>query len=281
MRFADRLQSIDRRIIYLLLAAVIVGVLLRPIGLPITMSEETQMVYQAIDSLKPGQVFVISFDYGASNVPELHPSAIAWLKHAFRKDVRVVCTALSLEGGMWAADALAIALEKFPTKKYGVDYINIGYKPGGQVFLEKFATNVHEACAGVDARGSSLDQYPIMKDVTKARDVSLAASLTSGDPGYNQWIANFGTPNGVPVTAATIAIGVPAAISLVRSGHLKGILKGMRGGAEYELKINEKGAAVSGMDAQSLGHLTIVVFVVVGNIGYFMSRRRFRGGNVS
>jgi hypothetical protein len=174
---------------------------------------------------------------------------------------------------MWATDALNAALARFPGKVYGVDYINIGYKPGGQVFLEKLATNVRDACAGVDARGTSLDQFPIMRDMKNAKDVALAASMTAGDPGFNQWIANFGSPNGIPVTAATVAVGVPGAVSLVRSGHLKGVLKGMRGAAEYELKIDDKGTAVAGMDAQSFGHLTIVAFIVLGNVGYFMTRK--------
>jgi len=272
MTFAERLQAIDRRFIYVLLALVIAGVLLSPIGLPIRISEETQLVYDAVDSLKPGSVLIISFDYGASNAPELHPSATAMMKHAFRKNIRVVCTALNIEGGMWAADAIKNALSRFPDKKYGVDYVNLGYKPGGQVFLEKFAVNAWDACAGVDASGNKIDQYPIMQSLKSAKDVSLAASMTSGEPGYPQWIANFGTPNKIPITAATVAPGVPTAIPLIRSGHLKGVLKGMRGAAEYELSINDKGTAVAGMDAQSLGHLTIVFFVVVGNIGYFLEK---------
>ena len=157
MTLSERLQSIDRRVIYLILAAVIVGVLLHPIGMPIRVGKETQTVYAALDALKPGSLFVLSFDYSASNVPELHPSAIAMLKHAFSKNVRVVLTALSPEGGMWANDALGVALQKYPDKRYGVDYINIGYKPGGQVFLEKLATNVKDACANTDASGKPLD----------------------------------------------------------------------------------------------------------------------------
>jgi hypothetical protein len=35
-----------------------------------------------------------------------------------------------------------------------------------------------------------------------------------------------------------------------------------------------KRAAVQGMDAQSLGHLVIMVFIIIGNIGYFVMRRK-------
>ncbi len=270
----SRLQSLDKSVVYLILAAGIVGVLLRPIGLPIRITSETKTVYDTLDSLQRGAVLVLSFDYGASNVPELHPAAIAMLKHAFSRDLRVVTVALSVEGANWAADALGQVLPQYPGKTYGVDYVNLGYKPGGQVFLEKLGSNVIEACAGVDSYGKSLAGMHIMDAFKSAKDIALAASLTAGEPGYPQWISIIGSTYGVPVTAATIAPGVPAAIPLVKSGHLKGVIKGMRGAAEYELLIGQKGQAVSGMDALSLGQLIIVLFIIAGNVGYFASKER-------
>ncbi|HHW17823.1 MAG TPA: hypothetical protein GXX30_02845 [Firmicutes bacterium] len=270
----EKLQSIDRRVIYLILASGIISVLLNPIGLPIKITEETLMAYRAVDSLKPGSIVVLSFDYGASNVPELHPAAIAILKHAFKKDLNVVCVALNVEGGNWASSALNQVLKSYPEKRYGVDYVNLGYKPGGQVFLEKMALDVMDACAGVDASGTRLSDLPLMGLFRKAQDISLVVSFTAGEPGYPQWISIIGVPYRVPVTCATIAPGVPAAIPLVKSGHLRGVLKGMRGAAEYELLIGEKAQAVSGMDALSVGHLLIIGFIVAGNIGFIGEKFR-------
>jgi len=180
----EKLQSIDRRAIYLTLAFGIVLVLLNPIGFPIAITEETLMAYRAVDSLEPGSIVVLSFDYGASNVPELHPAAIAILKHAFKKDLKVVCVALSVEGGNWASSALDQVVKSYPEKRYGVDYVNLGYKPGGQVFLEKMALDVIDACAGVDVSGTRLLDLPLMSLFRKAQDISLVVSLTAGEPGY-------------------------------------------------------------------------------------------------
>ena len=38
--------------------------------------------------------------------------------------------------------------------------------------------------------------------------------------------------------------------------------------------IGVKGIGTSGMDAQSVAHLVIVIFIIFGNIGYFIERNR-------
>jgi hypothetical protein len=38
--------------------------------------------------------------------------------------------------------------------------------------------------------------------------------------------------------------------------------------------VGKPGTAMRGMDAQSLGHIAIIVFIVLGNILYFASRKK-------
>ena len=59
----------------------------------------------------------------------------------------------------------------------------------------------------------------------------------------------------------------------LQSGVYTGLVPGGRGGAEYELLINKPSAGVGAMDAQSTGHLAIILFIVLGNIGFLGSRR--------
>jgi hypothetical protein len=49
---------------------------------------------------------------------------------------------------------------------------------------------------------------------------------------------------------------------------------GAKGAAEYEILVRRPGEGAAAMDAQSLAHLAIVIFIVLGNLGYFLSRRR-------
>jgi hypothetical protein len=62
--------------------------------------------------------------------------------------------------------------------------------------------------------------------------------------------------------------------SFVNAGQMTGLLGGMKGAAEYEKLIGHPDKAMRGMDAQSLAHMAIIFLVIVGNIGFFATRKR-------
>ena len=76
------------------------------------------------------------------------------------------------------------------------------------------------------------------------------------------------------MTTGTTSIQVNEVMPYVQAGQLQGVLAGMPGAAEYEALIGVKGIGTSGMDAQSVAHLVIVIFIIFGNIGYFIERNR-------
>ena len=53
-------------------------------------------------------------------------------------------------------------------------------------------------------------------------------------------------------------------------------MAGMPGAAEYEKLINVPGIAIQGMAAQSFAHIVIVLFIVFGNLAFFLKQRRDR-----
>jgi len=66
----------------------------------------------------------------------------------------------------------------------------------------------------------------------------------------------------------------PGLYPLLRSGQINGLIGGLRGAAEYETLIDQKGRAIAGMDAQSATHLAIIVLVIICNIFYFLLRKQ-------
>jgi hypothetical protein len=82
------------------------------------------------------------------------------------------------------------------------------------------------------------------------------------------------------VGAGLTAVMAPKYYPFLQTGQLSGLLSGMKGAAEYENLIYQKGYARSlgkaetGMNSQSMIHLLIIVLIVLGNIGYFFSRRK-------
>jgi hypothetical protein len=60
----------------------------------------------------------------------------------------------------------------------------------------------------------------------------------------------------------------------LQTKQLIGLIGGLRGAAEYETQVDKPAKATQWMSIQSIVHLTIIVLVILGNVAYFVSRRR-------
>lgn len=271
MGFFAGLQRIDRRALYILMALVVTYAILRPIGLPIRVNPPTQQTYDFINSLPTGSTVVLLLDYDASSIPELQTGALAMGRQMFGRGLKVV------GGSMWPQGGNLLTLwwtqlqKEFPDKQYGVDFINLGYKPGGQVWLEGTTSSISTAVAGIDAFGTPLTQYPIMATMKRAQDAAAWIDLAAGNPGVPEVVKVVGA-QGVPIVAGVNAVSVTDNMPLLQSGLIKGLIMGMRGSAEYEKLTGVPGQAVSGMDAQSLAHVLLVLFIILGNLGYLAAK---------
>ncbi len=271
------MASVDKRanlILYILIIGLVAYAIISPIGLPIPITQHTKTLYDFVDNLSPGDTIYIGFDFGASNLAEIMPCAIALSWHCFSRDIKIVGAGTTTESGAMMDRAMANVLADFPDKEYGVDYVNIGYKGGGNIFFEAMGVNIVNAAAGTDAKGNRIEDMPIMKQVKSLKDVKLAASMGSLGDGLSTYVKQIGAPLGIPVTGACFAVSIPESMPLVVSGQLTGLLAGMKGAAEYEQLIKRPGSASVGMDAQSLTHVLVILFVIVGNVQYFLSRKK-------
>ncbi len=259
-----RLSALDRRIIFLLVAVAVIVPLLIPIGLPVDITKPVKNIYDKVESLPEGSVVVVSIDYDPGSEAELYPATEAFLEHCFRKNLRIFMLAL------WPAGTPLgnMALENIGAhynKKYGVDYINVGYKPGGPVMLLSLGKNVGDMVK-TDYAGVPIDSLPLGKEVKSARDMALVMSLSAGDPGVLHWIIYFHARFGIPVCAATTAIMAPQQYPYLASGQLVGLMGGLKGAAEYETLVKRRGRALAGMDSQSIVHALLVLFIILGNV---------------
>ncbi|MCH7493875.1 hypothetical protein IIA16_04100, partial [bacterium] len=87
------------------------------------------------------------------------------------------------------------------------------------------------------------------------------------------WIQYAGDQMGIPVGGGVTAVSAPEYYVFLQSGQMVGLLGGMKGGAEYEKLVGAPDKATRGMDAQSLGHFVIVLFIILGNLGYLLGGR--------
>jgi hypothetical protein len=280
MTFSERMLKIDRRIIFVVIGLCTLLPLLYPVGLPIKISSEVRGVYDHIESLPERSLFLLSIDFDPASKPELYPQAIALLRHAFRKNLRVVTMTLWVSGtGM--ADQLVTQVAKEMEKEYGKDYAFLGWSPGGQAVIINMGQDLYSAFPS-DYGGRATKELPILEGVRSLKDVGYMVSLGAGRPGVEEWYVFGKDKYKFELGGGCTGVMAPGLYPLLRSGQINGLIGGLRGAAEYESLIGQKGKAVAGMDAQSATHLAIIVLVLMCNLFYFSLRQTSRTqGHVS
>jgi hypothetical protein len=281
-----KMLYIDRRIIYLLVAAGALYPIIRPIGLPVMPTKPVAALYNAVEKLGPENAVMVSFDYGPSSEPELNPMAEAILRHLFSRKIKVVVLALFPLGGNEEAKTELNRIAREYDLKYGVDYVNLGYKEGGQAVMKRMAVSIPDVFP-TDTEGAPTAGMPIMAQAKNYSSISLLISLATGIIG--EWWANLVNPQfGVPVSVGCTAVSAPKYYAYLRAGQMMSLLGGLKGASEYEKMVKEgypalkqvyaqpetmKGSATTGMDVQSIVHVIIIAFIIFGNVIYFATRK--------
>ena len=266
--------SVDRRFIFLLIGLAVFIPLLRPIDLPIRTTPTTEKVYNAIDAIPANSKVLMSFDYGPSTKPEIHPMTLGVMRQLLRKDHQIYITCLRPDGLYMALDALDEINKEFDLVEYE-DYVLLGFRPGNEAIVKGLASDLRKVYT-VDSKGTMLADIPMMDGVNNLNDFQFIFTGSAGYPGTFEWVQYGGDPTGVPLSSGTTSIQVNEVMPYVQSGQVRGILAGMPGAAEYEKLIGTPGIAIQGMAAQSFAHLVIVLFIVLGNLAYFITERRER-----
>jgi hypothetical protein len=246
-----------------------------PLSLPIRPGKDSQQVYDFVESLEENSKILLSVEYGPSTKPEIHPMVTSLLRHIFslERGHKVYVTCLWADGQFMAEEALEEVAANEYGLTYGEDYVLLGFRPGAEAVVKGIVSNLRKVFT-IDARGTKLAEIPMMEGVNRFEDFDFLFSGSAGYPGTQEWVLFASDPTGVPMSTGTTSIIVNEMMPYVLGGQIQGILAGMPGAAEYEKLIGIKGVGTSGMDAQSAAHFVIVIFIFLGNLGYFIERKR-------
>jgi hypothetical protein len=278
VRLLDRLLRLDRRWIFLfIMFAVSVPLFLR-VEQRIGITPECRGVYEAVESLPPGSKVILACDYDPGSAAEIQPMTVTFLRQALGRGLRVIIVGLWPQGPQQADLALAEALQdpavRARNPQYGVDYVNLGFQSGNEVVVQRMGSGI-PAVFPRDYRGRPLSQFPIMEGVRDFSSIALVMNISAGFPGIREWIQFAGDRFHTPVAAGLTAVSAPEMYPYYPN-QMVGVLGGMRGAAEYEAITGFRGKGTTYMVSQSFAHVVVVLFVVVGNLAYFLSRRRRR-----
>ena len=272
MSWMSRLETLDRRWLFLMMGLLVAGPLVFPAGLPLTVSPPVRAFNDAIDKLPNGSTILMSCDYDPSARPEMVPMTKTAFRHLLGKDCKVVVTVLWNAGPGLVEATLNDVAKEFPAKKYGVDWVNLGYKAGDDAVMVLMGQGIKSAFPR-DYHGTPTDQIPIMRNVRDYSSFPMLVNISAGFPGTKEWVQQVQSRFHLPMVSGCTAVSAPEYYPYLQSGQLEGLLGGMAGAAEYEKVRGEKGSATKGMDAQSLAHIFVALCIVLGNVVQWAKRR--------
>ncbi len=267
----EKLTKIDRRYIFLLIGIVVLIPIIFNLKVTVKISEEVKSAYRAIDELPKGSAVMISIDYDAASMPELQPMLKAILRHCFKKGLKVVLINFWPLGVPIGAQGLEEVAREF-NKVYGVDYVNLGYRPGDVAVMLRMGIDIKKVFF-TDLGGKPLDSLPIMNEIKNYDNIGVLVGLEAGVMG-DYWIQYVGTRFKQKIILGVTAVMAAEQYPYLQAGQIVGLIGGLKGAAEYETLIEFPGSGLVGMASQTYAHLMIILFILIGNISFFVLRRK-------
>lgn len=274
--FWNKLMTIDRRIIFVFIfVAISIPMFLR-LTLKIPTSPEVESLVAVLDKLPDGARVLMSLDYDPGSEPELQPMAETFLAYSLRRNFKVIVIGLWPQGPIQAERAKTIA-EKQVGKNfnYGANYVNLGYQAGNELVIQRMGSSIPQTFP-VDYFGKPVADFPIMQGVTNFSNIDYVFNLSAGYPGTVEWVLFAVDRFNIVLGAGNTAVQAPQVYPYLGK-QLKGILGGMKGGAEFEILTGLPGRAVKYMVGQTFAHAIIVLFIVIANVAYFATRNKEKG----
>jgi len=278
-----------RRLIYLCILLSVTVPMIWKISFKEHASPMVKNVFDQVESLPPGARVLLVFDFDPGTEPEIKPMSDAFTRHLCLKGAKLYCLTLWPTGPVEIDKVIRNVLTpEFPDYYYGADYINLGFVSGDEAIIAVALTSFQKAFP-TDAHNistSDTKRLPIMKWVENIRSFNLIIECSGGYPGLPEWIRYAAVPGGVPIVGGSVAVGTPELFPYVPD-QCVGLLAGLKGAAEYEQLLLERypllerpecRVALDRMGPQTVAHLAIILFIIIGNGIYLSQKRRGRVG---
>lgn len=271
MAILEKLNNIDPRIIYLVIALAVIIPFLIPMSLPIYVSPSVQNVYDYIESIPEGGVVMIGINFSPSTKPELYPMCLAVLRQCYSRKLKVIGVTLYYSAAIMADEVMQTVAKEYGYEEHK-DYTYLGYKQGARQMMLGMGEDISDPFPS-DYMGTPIEDIPMMKNIKNYDDIDLVMDFGSGDS-PEWWVAYAGTRYHQTIAVGCTGVMASELYPYLKAQQLVGLVVGLKGAAEYEKLIGKPEKAYLGMKAQSIAHVAIILLVVLGNVVYFLSRRK-------
>jgi hypothetical protein len=184
------------------MAAAIIIPILFPLGLPIKASPMTKAGFNAIETLKEGDVVYMSLDLDPASTAELEPFFRAVILQLKRKNVKIAFGSLWYAAPplirRWLAESVDQAIipaggeagyEGKPDRalrQKNVDYAYLGFREGKQATIQNLGADLVGTFDGVAADGTPIAKIPFMSGMKQLKDFKMI------DPGVGRFAGRQG-----------------------------------------------------------------------------------------
>jgi hypothetical protein len=261
-----KIPELPSKYIWIVVLIVYIIPVLQPIGAPFEMSDITVEIYDFINDLPEGSIVIIGGAYVFAFDLESSAALIACLKQMARNNLRIVNAPFAVEAVQfhkYCVDAARVDEQYGGPWKYGEDYVQLPYMPGGSAAYVAFLEDVHSAVA-TDVAGTPLSDIPLMNDLRNHEDI---AAWICPHWAFSQVIRYAVAERDIPgiyfAQAAAYAGYVP--YMMIYPGMVW-MTNGFIGGAQYERLEGVPGLGHSVVDAYAIMSVVYVGFVILGNI---------------
>ncbi len=281
MSLVETLNDLDRRWVFLAVGLAIVISTIFGLTFPEKATPMVRAIFDKVESLPAGSRVLLPFDYDPASEPELQPMAEAFVRHCAEKGHKMYFIALwPLGQNMVDGVINRVLKEEYPDLRYGYDYMDLGFKSGNEGVIAVILTDLKKLYT-TDARGTSIDSIPMLSDVTNIRSFDLILNVSAGYPGLKEWIQYAGTPGNIPVAGGCTAVQAPLLYPYYPD-QLLGLMGGIKAAAEYEALLKSRydfrgrryQTALIRMGPQTVTHLVIILFIIMGNVTFQIIRKR-------
>jgi hypothetical protein len=276
----DKAMDLDRRWIFLAIGVLVVVLYALGAAAKMPVNKYVQSYYDTIEALDEGSIVMLSADFDPASAAELLPMYEATIHHLLKRNMRVINVAT------WPAAPPYTRAEFDSTapvynKTYGIDWVELGFKPGDDVAMGQIGQSVTSAYIHDDRDSTPLADLPLLGEVGDSfQGISLLITMSAGYPGILEWIAQAGGRYDVPILAGTTAVQTPDLFAYYPT-QLSGFLGAATGATMYlqlvgvdvpELEettiTNQKRMLI-----QTWAHLLIIGLIIYGNVLYFLGRK--------
>jgi hypothetical protein len=217
-----------------------------------------------LDALPDGAPVLVVFDYEPALSGELQAAAAPVIDRILLLGARLALISTNPTGPALAEQFLE------STQSYhletGMQYVNLGYLPGGPAGVYYFASGPQVA-APLTVDRTPAWATPTLQGVGQFGDFDMLVILTDNADSSRAWIEQTQSFIGdMPILMVISAQAEPMIRPYYDSGQIQGLVTGLAGGKTVEQSFESGGLARRYWDSFGTGTFTAVILIVAGGV---------------